>query len=313
MTKIKSLPTYAGIIPNKKIQTDNKFAQNIYSFLQYNADLTPKLNITINEINTINNEIETLHETLKNIAPLSGGYSQSYLDEKLNSKASREDLAQVSKKASLLGEIKAIYSCLSGTYTIPSSGVVDENGFMYCDGSAIPDNKTLSGSIPNLTDGRFLRGSKTAGSNGGSDKFTLETVNLPEHAHSLNHNHKSITSSSDGNHSHTANHNHSASTNSAGNHAHNVGNNYGNSAGKIGSKYSFKYSGNSSNKVSSSSGSHSHTVTVDTKNLSTSTAGSHSHTITIPSFTGNSGNVGSNKSKTHIPKYIDVQYIIKVD
>lgn len=68
-----------------------------------------------------------------------------------------------------VGGIIAIAADLTGAYSIPSSGTVDTNGFMYCDGSAIPAGKTLEGNVYNLSDSRFLMGSSSAGSTGGTN------------------------------------------------------------------------------------------------------------------------------------------------
>ena len=213
-----------------------------------------------------------------------------------------------------LGVIVAIASNLSGTYPIPGSGVVDSKGWMYCDGSAIPSGKSVSGNVPNLTDGRFLRGATSSGGTGGAESFVLSDSNLPSHTHTIDHNHGSVNTSSYS-HSHTANHNHTGTVSSSGNHSH--------------YSYTYEHGGtdeNSRNDLlnmssydrvtahstqTSSSGAHSHTVSIDTKNFSTS-SNSHSHSVDLPNFSGMSGSVGSSSAKTHIPKYVNVQYMIKV-
>jgi len=223
--------------------------------------------------------------------------------------ATLEDL----KNVSFLGEIKAIYSSLDGTYTVPNSGVVDENGWMYCDGSTIPNGSLVSGDLPDLTNGRFLRGSISAGNTGGSDTFTLSTDNLPAHSHSINHSH-SASSDSAGAHSHSANHNHSASSSTMGNHAHGIplgeGGGWSAPSGTVAQRSI--YDATTYTDVSDSAGAHSHTVTVNTASVTTSTHAGHSHNITVATHTGNSGNVGNGVAKQHIPKYVDVQYIMKV-
>ena len=52
-----------------------------------------------------------------------------------------------------------------------------------CDGQAIPSSQTLSGTTPNLTDGRFLRGFTSSSGCGGSATFTLAEGNLAAHNH----------------------------------------------------------------------------------------------------------------------------------
>ena len=66
-----------------------------------------------------------------------------------------------------VGAIVPIVSALSGSHTIPNTGTVDADGWQYCDGAVIPSSQTLSGSTPNLTDGRFLRGFTSGGGTGG--------------------------------------------------------------------------------------------------------------------------------------------------
>jgi hypothetical protein len=64
-----------------------------------------------------------------------------------------------------------------GGYTIPPSGTVDDNGWQLCDGAVIPSGNSLTGATPNLTDGRYLRGSTASGSTGGSNTFTPTGTN----------------------------------------------------------------------------------------------------------------------------------------
>jgi microcystin-dependent protein len=57
----------------------------------------------------------------------------------------------------------------------------------------------MSGNVPNLTDGRFLRGSATAGATGGAEAFTIGNANMPSHSHDFSANTSTV-----GNHSHSA-------------------------------------------------------------------------------------------------------------
>ena len=180
----------------------------------------------------------------------------------------------VSISGSLLGEIKAISSNLTGSYSIPSSGVVDSDGFMYCDGSAIPGGNSVSGSVPDLTDNRFLRGSTSAGSTGGSESFTLSTSQLPSHTHTGT----TATANS---------HNHTGGTVRI----------FDSASGTYGTVSL----GNRANPLARYV-----TGGISSNNDYTSTVGAHSHT-----FTTNS--TGSGSSVSHIPKYINVQYVIKVN
>jgi hypothetical protein len=73
----------------------------------------------------------------------------------------------------------------SGGYSIPSSGTVDNNGFMLSDGAAIPSGNSLTGSTPNLSDGRYLRGATSSGTFAGSNTSTIASTNLPTHTHAV--------------------------------------------------------------------------------------------------------------------------------
>jgi len=72
-----------------------------------------------------------------------------------------------------------------GGYTIPPSGTVDANGWQLCNGVAIPSGNTLTGSTPDLSDGRYLRGSTVSGTTGGSNSITIGSANLPTHTHGV--------------------------------------------------------------------------------------------------------------------------------
>ncbi len=96
-----------------------------------------------------------------------------------------------------MGAIIPIASNLTGAHAIPSSGTVDSWGFIYCNGAAIPGGNTVSGTTPNITDGRFLRGSTVAGTTGGS-----ATKNL-QHTHSFSDTSTSALGTITLNHQHT--------------------------------------------------------------------------------------------------------------
>ena len=67
---------------------------------------------------------------------------------------------------------------------IPASGEV-LNGYMLCDGSAIPNGYKVSGNTPNLTNGVFLRGSTQSGMGNINDNSrALNTGQIPTHNHS---------------------------------------------------------------------------------------------------------------------------------
>lgn len=118
-----------------------------------------------------------------------------------------------------VGSIIAVAANLTGVI-IPSSGVISSDGFMLCDGSAIPAESPLTGqNTPTLSDGRFLRGSITAGATGGSDTYdlrhahntttavsvgghTLAICHLPSHSHSISHDHAGTCTDVGGAHGH---------------------------------------------------------------------------------------------------------------
>jgi hypothetical protein len=205
-----------------------------------------------------------------------------------------------------LGAIIPIRQGLTGAYPIPASGAVDANGFMYCDGAAIPSGNAVSGNTPNLTDGRFLRGSTSAGATGGSATFTLATDNLPSHTHTG-------TTASDGAHIHTAStssagaHTHTGTANSAGAHTHSVRQDEGTSTIPNNSNINLRLV----NSSTGSAGAHTHTLSIDS-------GGAHTHPVTVDSggahtHTFTTGATGSGTAVSHIPIYFDVVYLMRVN
>lgn len=72
--------------------------------------------------------------------------------------------------------------------TIPATGTISDAGWALCDGQAVAGlvGNQLGGGVanlPNLTDGRFLRGAASAGGSGGSDTFSIGINNMPSHTH----------------------------------------------------------------------------------------------------------------------------------
>lgn len=96
-----------------------------------------------------------------------------------------------------LGSVIPFTSHLAGSFTPPASGQV-KRGLMLCDGSTIPAGQRLSGTLPDLTDGRFLRGAVSSGGFGAATDL--------EHTHTFAHTHSTDSSlgSVDFSHSHTA-------------------------------------------------------------------------------------------------------------
>lgn len=79
-----------------------------------------------------------------------------------------------------VGTVFAITTHLAGSFTLPASGAV-KRGLMLCDGSVIPGGQTLSGSVPDLSDNRFIMGSTTSGTSGNATDLT--------HTHTFAHTH----------------------------------------------------------------------------------------------------------------------------
>ena len=250
-----------------------------------------------------------------------------------------------------LGMIIPIASNLTGTYTIPASGSVDSDGWMYCNGAAIPAGKNVSGTTPNLTDGRFLRGSTSSGSTGGSATFTLATTNIPSHTHTTSaHTHSTAAHvhstaahvHSTAAHTHTTPaHSHSGSSASAGSHSHAVISKsqddgtirpiWNSSGGVAGAHYggsnTTRTTDGAGRTIIVSGGAHSHGVTINSGGNGTSgstsagNTGSSSAGNTGSTSAGNTGSgggaatgaTGSTTAVTHLPIYVNAQYLIKVN
>lgn len=101
-----------------------------------------------------------------------------------------------------LGAIIPMTTGLTGAMAVPASGVVS-NGWIRCDGAAIPGGNTVSGTTPNLTGSIYLRGASTYGGTGGNNTTTLSTTNLPSHTHA-----NTLTNATVGSSSHAHNYSH---------------------------------------------------------------------------------------------------------
>ena len=143
-----------------------------------------------------------------------------------------------------VGTVMAVASGLTGAMSLPSAGAVDADGWMICDGSAIPSSQTLSGTLPDLTDGRFLRGNTHAnvGVEAGADTHPMVIANYPAHTHTgpahthdgPSHTHTAAAHTHTGpDHSHTGpNHSHTFSENR--NYGQNINTNVGNHSHQFG-------------------------------------------------------------------------------
>jgi len=111
-----------------------------------------------------------------------------------------------------IGAVMPIMTHLTGAFTPGVSGVV-VNGLMLCDGATVPVGNTLIGSVPDLSNDAYLRGSLASGVAAGANSKSLNTPQLPIHDHSgtlaadtAPHSHPgSSSAAADAPHSHTAN------------------------------------------------------------------------------------------------------------
>jgi len=222
-----------------------------------------------------------------------------------------------------IGTVMSVMSDIAGGFTIPATGVVD-GGFMLCDGAAVPGGQGLTGNTPDMTGDIYLRGSAVAGVAAGANSKSLNTPQLPTHAH------PGASTAANAPHSHTANaptanapHGHSASPNShvyaSANapHAHDLSRASAVPQDVLASNVKTVNTGapNMSTQTSNTphnqphntpAGSvpgnnapHTHTVPITTNNAP------HSHTVTV-------GSTGAGDSFDIQPNYITCQYIIRV-
>ncbi len=85
-----------------------------------------------------------------------------------------------------VGGIIAIASNLTGSFAIPSTGT-SSRGWQLCDGAAVEAGGVLSGSVPTLNDGRFLRGFTSSGVTGGANSFGIDHRHIIAHVHQMVH------------------------------------------------------------------------------------------------------------------------------
>ena len=145
---------------------------------------------------SISATIEHLNGQLVNMAGYVATLASQSVNTILGGAPSYVDLAAFGNKvyaAGLfpLGGVIPVMSHLTGSYSLPTSGSVDSNGYMRCNGAVIPSGLVLSGTTPDLTGGRFIYGTSgsgsganfLAGATGGQSSVTLVTANVPGHTH----------------------------------------------------------------------------------------------------------------------------------
>lgn len=204
-----------------------------------------------------------------------------------------------------VGSVIAVMSHLSGVASLPASGVAS-NGWMRCDGSVIPSGQTLSGTLPDLTSGRFIYGTSGAGAGnnplsggtGGTNSVTITSANLPTHTHTIDHTHSAGTISG------TA-----ASANTDHYHNYQFSTSYKSPASDT------LLHDNVSRLARGENGGSTNTWSSDTGTMSSNTTHSHSvsGSASIPGFSGSSGNGGfANTALNITPSYVAAVYLIRV-
>jgi len=84
-----------------------------------------------------------------------------------------------------IGSVIQLTSDLTGSYTHPGGGAID-NGLMLCDGvSVIPQGPMAGQTPPGLNNDCFLKGAAAAGVSGGSDTKVIPAAALPVHGHGM--------------------------------------------------------------------------------------------------------------------------------
>ncbi len=185
-------------------------------------------------------------------------------------------------------------------WSLPAAGQI-KDGFALCNGQTVPAgaHPLLTGTLPNLSDDRFLQGSTASGTTGGANTKTLTTTELPAHTHTMVHTHGMS-------HTHSIAHDHGSVTTS------------GDSV-LIGGFENAQGGGGSSNY---------NTLTDWNNRAYQRVSNTHSHTVDLPNFTGTSGSssisdtdAASNSTTSSTgtgsafdirPKYFNVVYVMRV-
>jgi microcystin-dependent protein len=193
-----------------------------------------------------------------------------------------------------LGSIIPVVDAYSNV-SVPASGDVDSKGFQYCDGAVLSGESLLgtglSGNTPNLTDGRFLRGSTVSGTIGGNSSISLSVNNIPAHTHTMNHGHADTFSIANDTHNHgitDPGHNHDYLTPVTTN----------NTQGGSNTRFTARVSASTSTDTTGI------TINNDT----------HNHAIngSVTDFSGSTGSTGSGTAFSIEPQYLNVKYLIRV-
>lgn len=157
----------------------------------------------------------------------------------------------------------------------PLAPAPDSVYWTLCDGKAWPAGSfTTTGTVPNLTDGRFLRGGSNVESGGGT--ASLVAANIPSHRHTITHDHAAFNSGYQS-HSHTH-------------------------------YFDRSYTSTNGGSVTWQKGA---SGAPNYRQTSSSQSSSHYHSINVPNFSGYSGYYGSGTAFNVIPKYFNVKWYIR--
>ncbi len=212
-----------------------------------------------------------------------------------------------------VGGIIALASSMTGSHSVPNSGSVDSAGWMLCDGSSVPGSQTVSGTLPNLTDGRYLEGNTSANAGGtGGNTIPSHTHTGPSHSHTVDSHHHAGPA-----HTHNVNnHNHGG-----GSHRHDTGtgnanadrlvaHRYGSNAWTSGKYYTdypnthYEYTAWSTYSSGSTGYSAPGTSSAGTGNTGSTSPGTNN------AGTGATGGYGTGSDV--LPKYYRVVYLMRV-
>jgi hypothetical protein len=210
-----------------------------------------------------------------------------------------------------IGSVIAIANV--AVWSLPAAGQI-KDGFALCNGQTVPAgaHPLLTGTLPDLSDERFIQGSTASGTTGGANTKTLTTTELPAHTHTMTHTHGMS-------HTHTINHDHGSErfwTSGVGNHTHaqyvlaneNTGGPY-NSRKDYDADFNgmFAYY----QLETGANGAHDHYVDVNLSNFA-GTSGGSSISDTGAASNSTTSSTGTGSAFDIRPKYFNVVYVMRV-
>ncbi len=139
MQEISKLPVFTGTIPNKAVQNDDEFANNIFGFLNYSGNIfVYNFNQIVGQVNTLSGEIVSAVEATT---------------EQVNIAKSAKEAAVDAKEAAIIArnEAQAIYDNFDDRYlglkstppTLDNDGEPLRQGALYCKESTNPTENGL--------------------------------------------------------------------------------------------------------------------------------------------------------------------------